>query len=108
MGSKPLRQAIGLDQPKNRSKLQTSEREAKFLKNKEWKQRLRMQRWVPGLITFLVISWLVFIGIIVILDGTETLEYHPSVLVSLISSATVSIVALLMKVVSYTLPEMKW
>ena len=75
------------------------------LVRKEWDRRLKMQKWVPYYIIVLVTLWLVFMGVLVVSNGLEWLDYHPSVLVALISSATVSIVGLLMKVVSYTLPS---
>ena len=67
-----------------------------------------MVKWVPPLITILVVLWLIFMGVLLVLEGNGTLDYHPSVLVALLGSATVSILALLMRIVSYTLPQMEW
>ncbi len=67
-----------------------------------------MQKWVAPFIIGLVVSWVIFILVLVVLDSANVLDYHPSVLVALISSATVSILGILMKLVSYTLPDIKW
>lgn len=83
-------------------------REHQFLKSEEWIRRLSMQRWLVPLVTWLVVAWLIFVGAVVILDGMAILDYHPSVLAALLGSATASIVGLLLKVVSYTLPELEW
>ncbi len=71
-------------------------------------QRLKMQKWMAPFIITLVVMWLFFILALVVLDGSEVLDYHPSVLVTLIRSATISIVGILMKFANYTLPEIKW
>ncbi len=74
---------------------------------KEWEQRLKMQRWLVPSISIGVGVWLTFAGV-VILAGVDVLNYHSSVLAALLGSSTASMVGLLMKVVTYTLPEMNW
>ena len=79
--------------------------EGKDLKREEHERRLGMQRWIVRTVAILVGVWVPFVMVITVLDGAGVIKYHPSVLVTLLGSATASIIGLLMKVVSYTLPN---
>jgi len=61
------------------------------LENKGTRQRLRLQKVVGKTVHISVGVWLVFVAVVVILAGVNILEYHPSGLVALLGSATVSI-----------------
>ncbi len=80
-------------------------RESNDLGREERVRRLEMQRWIVPSVGCLVLIWLIFVVVIVVLDGMNRLDYHPSIIVTLLGSATASIVGLLMKVVNYTLPQ---
>lgn len=79
--------------------------ERKDLKREEHAQRLSMQRWIIPTVVSMSVGWIIFVAIIVVLSGIDVLSYHPLVLVTLLGSATASIVGLLMKIVSHTLPN---
>lgn len=79
--------------------------EGKDLKREEYAQRLSMQRWIIPTVVRMSVGWIFFVASIVVLSGIGLLSYHPSVLVTLLGSATASIVGLLMKIVSHTLPN---
>jgi len=90
-----LDKALTHDKHTENSKSLSPKDELKFLKNQERAQRTLMVKWVAPLICTVVVLWLIFMGILLVRDGEGTYDYHPSVLVALISSATVSILALL-------------
>ncbi len=82
-----------------------SSKEHVYLKLAELQLRLAVQRWLPKLVVGMVVGWLGFVIVVTVLSGYEILDYHASVLVTLLGSATASIIGLLMKVVGYALPE---
>ena len=99
-----LEKSVENDQPRHVSDDQRVQDENTDLGRTEWLQRIGMQKWIVPSVLILVGLWLIFVIIIVVLDGMDCLDYHPSVLVTLLGSATASIVGLLMRVINYTLP----
>lgn len=102
--SQPLEKFVTSDEPP-RDNGDRARNEALDLRLAERARRLEIQKWIVPSVGGLVLLWLIFVGFIVVSDGMDYLDYHPSVLVTLLGSATASIVGLLMKVVSYTLPK---
>ena len=80
-------------------------KENDLLVSQEWRQRLKLQQVLGPIIPRIVGAWLLFVAIILVLSGLDILEYHASVLVALLGSATISLVALFMKVVSYAFSD---
>ena len=71
----------------------------------EQKQRLWIQKVLAPAVAVLVLVWLVFVMFVVVRAGTGVYKFHSSVLVTLLASATASIVGLMMQVVRYVFPE---
>ena len=68
-------------------------------------QRHALRKWLPTFVAWLVVFWLVFVVVVTVFAGVGKLDYNASVLVTLLGSATASIIGLLLKVVGYALPE---
>ena len=80
-------------------------KEGEVLLHQEWQQRLDLQRWLPNFVACLVVIWIMFVIAVTFLAGWQILNYHASVLVTLLGSATASIIGLLIRVVGYALPR---
>ena len=100
--AKAFRASFGEKTP---SEIELSQKEAENFRRKEWQQRVDLQRWLPSFVACLVVIWIMFVIAVTFLAGWEILNYHASVLVTLLGSATASIIGLLIRVVGYALPR---
>lgn len=86
------------------SEKEKSKEEQQDLERQERQQKLWIQRMLFPKVGLLVQLWIVFVVVVVILAGMDILQYHASVIVTLLGSATASIVGLLMKIVNHVFP----
>lgn len=93
------------DLSKNPISKRKSKHYNEFLEGEETRQRLKLQQVLGPLISTLVGGWLIFVTLVMIFAGLNFLDYHPSVLVTLLGSATASLIGLLMRVVDYVFPN---
>lgn len=85
--SQRLKKSVVSDDPPHGRGRRRVLRETKDLEREEWARTLKMQGWIVPSVVGLVLAWLIFVGFIVVFDGMGVLDYHPSVLVTLLGSA---------------------
>ncbi len=97
--------ALLSEEPEENVRSKNIKEEEKIWAQIEKHKRLQLQSKVWIIATVLLVIWIIFVIVVIILSGIGILNYHPSVLVTLLGSATVYLIGLFMKIVSYVFPD---